>query len=390
MLTERVLPISRPYLSEDELRGVRDVFESHWLGQGSEVAAFEDAVGRYLGAKHVVAVSTGTTALQLALLALDIGPGDEVIVPSLTFCASVQAITACGATPVFCEVAPNDLNIDVADVKRRITKRTKVIMPVHYCGNACDMDALLALSKETGIAIVEDAAHAFGSRYGERMLGSFGQLTCFSFDPIKNITCGEGGAIVTDRAEIAAQLRKMRFLGIDRNRPSGSGGEYDVVLQGYRFHMSNINAAIGLAQMKRLEDFRRRKIAIVDRYNTVFARLPYLSLLAWTLPETFPFTYVLRIAADRREAFRDHLKSCGVGTGMHYPPNHLLSYFANGTDRLPVTEKVAQEIVTLPLYYEMSDEDIDRVIEAVRSFCEEMARPLPEARGITAILPGRY
>jgi perosamine synthetase len=341
------------------------------LGQGAEVAAFEDAVASYLGAKNVVAVSTGTTALQLALLALDIGPGDEVIVPSLTFCASVQAITACGATPVFCEVNRTNLNIDVDDARKRISGRTRVIMPVHYCGNACDMDALQELSEDAGVTIVEDAAHAFGSKYKGRMLGSFGQMTCFSFDPIKNITSGEGGAIVTDCDETAARLRKMRMLGIDRNRPSGSGGEYDVIMQGYRFHMSNINAAIGIAQMERVEQFKRRKTEVVKRYNAVFSGLKDIALLDWNFPDTFPFTYVLRVAPGKRDAFRKHLEELKVGTGMHYPPNHLLTLFADRRTSLPWTEELAREIVTLPLYFEMSDEDVERVVEGVCSFSIE-------------------
>lgn len=363
-----VLPVSRPYLDKEELLGIGEVFDKRWLGQGEEVAAFEAGLCQALGAKHVIAVNTGTTALQLAMHGLGLGPGDEVIVPSMTFCASIQAITATGATPVFCEVTESDLNMDVADVRTLITARTRAIMPVHYCGNSCDMDAILDLADAHDLVVIEDAAHAFGSAYKGRMIGSFGDLTCFSFDPIKNITSGEGGAIATASDEMADRLRKMRMLGIDRNRPTGSGGEYDVIMQGYRFHMSNMNAAIGLAQLKRAADFRARKSEIVARYNAQFAGLNHVKLLDWNLPETFPFSYVLRVSAEQRDAFRSHLNGMGVGTGMHYPPNHLLSYFARDNVRLPRTERIAQEIVTLPLYYEMRDEDVERVIEAVSSF----------------------
>ncbi len=370
-MTKDFLPVSRPFLDRDELTAIGGVFEKRWLGQGEEVAAFEEALGRYLGAKHVIAINTGTTALQLAMHALELGPGDEVIVPSMTFCASIQAITATGATPIFCEVTDTDLNMDVEDVRTLITERTRAIMPVHYCGNACDMDAILQLAEDKGLTVIEDAAHAFGSKYKGRMIGSFGHFTCFSFDPIKNITSGEGGAIVTASDEMADRLRKMRMLGIDRNRPSGSGGEYDVVVQGYRFHMSNMNAAVGLTQLARAHDFQARKSEIVNRYNAEFAGLEHITLLDWNMPDTFAFSYVLRVTAAHRDAFRAHLKDWGVGTGMHYPPNHLLSYYSRDNVRLPRTEKIAQEIVTIPLYYEMTDADVDRVIEAVSSFAVE-------------------
>ena len=189
------LLVSRPSIGQEELKEVEKVFSTGWLGLGSTVFDFENKLKDYLGVKHVLAVNTGTTALHIALDAFGIKEGDEVIVPSLTFCASIQVITALGARPVFCEINPDNLNMDITDVSKRITIKTKAIMPVHYCGQACDMDALMEIGKNHNIAIIEDAAHAFGSSYKGKKIGSFGDATCFSFDPIKNLTCGEGGRL---------------------------------------------------------------------------------------------------------------------------------------------------------------------------------------------------
>ena len=367
-----MLPVSRPSMGQEELEEVKKVFDSGWLGLGETVFEFESVLKEYLGAKNVIAVNTGTTALHIALDAFGVGVGDEVIVPSLTFCASIQAITALRAIPVFCEVYPNSLNIDIEDVKNRITPKTKAIMPVHYCGNACDMDALLDIGKEKNIIIVEDAAHAFGSLYKNRKIGSFGDVTCFSFDPIKNITCGEGGAVVLGNDEIAEEIRRKRILGIDKDTWHRYRNErswfYEVTTQGYRYHMSNINAAIGIAQFKKFESFIQRKKEIVQRYNDAFVNIDGIKVLSWNLKETAPFTYIIRVLNNKREDLIDFLKEKGVGSGIHYIPNHLQPFFKHFATSLPVTEKLGEEILTLPLYYDMTDVQVSTVIEAVSSF----------------------
>ena len=205
------LPVSRPSIGQEEIKEVEKVFSTGWLGLGSTVFEFENKLKDYLGAKHVLAVNTGTTALHIALDACGIKEGDEVIVPSLTFCASIQVITALRAVPVFCEINPDNLNVDVTDVRKKITQKTKAIMPVHYCGNACDMDALMEIGKKHKIVIVEDAAHAFGSSYKGKKIGSFGDATCFSFDPIKNLTCGEGGGWFCLMTQLPNQYERKGF-----------------------------------------------------------------------------------------------------------------------------------------------------------------------------------
>ncbi|MBM4327315.1 MAG: DegT/DnrJ/EryC1/StrS family aminotransferase [Deltaproteobacteria bacterium] len=366
------IPLQRPYLGREELDAVAKVFESRWLGMGAATKEFEDKLRDFLGAPHVIAVNTGTSALHIALDACGIAPGDEVIVPSLTFAASVQVITCCGAQPVFCDVEIDTFNMDPADVERRISPRTRAVMPVHFGGLACDMDRLLHIAKTHNLLVIEDAAHAFGSSYKGRTIGTLGHVTCFSFDPIKNITCGEGGAVVTADDDIAARVIHKRILGIDQDTWSRYRHErswfYEVVTPGYRYHMSNINAAIGLEQLKRLEAFRARKTAIVKQYDQAFRDLRAVALLRHDLEETFPFFYVLRVLDGRRDELMDYLKQKGVASGVHYIPNHLQPLYADFRVPLPVTEQIYGEMTTLPLFYEMADDDPALVIEAVRSF----------------------
>ncbi len=367
-----MIPIQRPSLGAEELEEVKKVFDTGWLGLGSVVSEFENRIKSYLGAKHIVAVNSGTTALHVTLDAFGIGEGDEVIVPSLTFCASIEAITALRATPVFCDIDLNTLNIDERDAEKKITSRTKAIMPVHYCGNPCNMDYLMMLGKKHDILIIEDAAHAFGTSYKGRKIGSFGNAACFSFDPIKNITCGEGGAVALDNDEIADIIRKKRNLGIDKDAWQRYEGRqswfYEVKIQGYRYHMSNINAAIGLAQLKKLDSFVERKRRVIERYNGHFADMDGLRLLQWNISEVSPFSYMVRVMKGKRDEMIDFLLTKGVSTGVHYIPNHIQPLFKQYTCALPATERVWKEIITLPLFYDMTDADVQRVIESVKEF----------------------
>lgn len=370
--SNKQIPISRPSIGDDELDEIKRVFETGWLGLGSTVFEFESKIREYLSAKHVVAVNSGTTALHIALDAFGIGEGDEVIVPSLTFCASIQVITALKATPVFCEVKQETLNIDIEDARKRITKNTKAIMPVHYCGNACDMDTLLEIGKEHKILIIEDAAHAFGSTFKGKKIGSFGDATCFSFDPIKNITCGEGGAVVTSDDNVAEILRKKRILGIDKDAWHRYEGErswfYEVTTQGYRYHMSNINAAIGLAQLKKFNMLAEKRKSIAKNYNEKLADIEGIELIRWDLSETVPFMYIIHVLHGKRDELMNFLNAKGILTGVHYIANHIQPLFAKYANPLPVTEKIWEGILTLPLYPDMTDDDIDFVVNSIRDF----------------------
>ncbi len=370
-----MIPVSKPSIGAEELKAIEPVFKSGWLGMGSVVKEFEDAIAAFIGGEpqsYVIAVNTGTTAMHIALSALGVGAGDEVVIPSLTFVATAQIVTATGATPVFCDVEEDTLNIDVADLKRCITKRTKAIIPVHYRGMPCNMNAILTLAKDNNITVIEDAAHALGSSYYGKKIGSFGDLTCFSFDPIKTITCGEGGAVITRDKKIYESIVRKRILGIDKDTWSRYKNErswsYDVIEQGYRYHMSNINAAIGLVQIKKFEQLNKRKIDIAKRYDEEFTHMEGLSLLRTGYKDIGLFTYIIKVK-NRRDELMAHLKEKGIGSGIHYIPVHHFTYYKNFLrNPLPATDKVYEQILTLPLYPDMTDEETGLVIKGIHSF----------------------
>jgi perosamine synthetase len=365
-----MIPVARPSIGQDELRAIAEVFASNWLGLGEKTKLFEGALKSYLGCKHVVAVNTGTTALHLALDALGVCAGDEVIVPSLTFAATIQAIVQTGATPVFCDILEDSLNLDPVKAGELVTPRTKAVVAVHYRGEPCDMDALLGL----GLPLVEDAAHAFGSFYKGRRIGSFGHLTCFSFDPIKTITTMEGGAVATADDALAELMTRKRFLGIDRDSWARYANrrvfEYDVTTSGFRYHMPNVNAAVGLVQIAKAESFIASRREAVKRYQEAFAGAPgLLPLCVGECDSTAFFCYIVKVEPDRRARFMEHLKQRGVGSGIHYIPNHRHSFF-RGCPRgdLTATERAEGRIVTLPLYNGITPDETGRVIDAVLSF----------------------
>ncbi|EKD74608.1 MAG: hypothetical protein ACD_44C00384G0003 [uncultured bacterium] len=366
-----MIKVAKAKVGQEELDAIQSVFEAGWLGMGNFTLKFEEALQAFLGAEQVVAVNTGTSALHLALLALGIGPGDEVVLPSLTFVASFQAVSATGATPIPCESDPHTLLMDLDDAQKRITSRTKVIMPVHYCGQACDMERILSWREKYNVRIIEDAAHAFGSFYKNKKIGSFGDVACFSFDPIKNITCGEGGAITTTDSALAEKIKNLRLLGVDKESEFRYRNErkwiYDVPTQGYRYHMSNINAAIGLIQLKKIEEFVEKRRRICEYYDKSFSGLSGVSTLRVDYTRTAPFMYIVRIVARERENFMNYLKSCDIETGIHYIPNHWHSFYYDEAIKLPKADQLGHEIVTLPLHCCLSDNEIEHIVKSVKS-----------------------
>ena len=365
-----MIQISRPSLGPEEAQAVAEVFRTGWLGLGAVTREFEATLEGYLGCPHVIAVNSGTSALHIALSAFGVGKGDEVIVPSITFAASVQAILATGATPVFCESLEETVLMDLDDVTTRITPRTRAVMPVHYGGSPCDLDALLRLAQAHGFVVVEDAAHAFGSSWCGRPIGSFGHATCFSFDPIKTLTCGEGGAVALADPVLAEGIRRRRLLGIDRQSwtrdANARSWSYDVTSEGFRYHLPNFCAAVGLAQFKKIESFIERRRAICREYDRAFRHLTWLKIRPVDYDSVAPHLYVVRLTRGRREMFTEALAAAGVGTGLHYIANHLQPYFRQFAPvPLPVSERLWQSLVTLPLHCELSDADVLTVIDAV-------------------------
>lgn len=365
--------LSKSVVGEREKRALADVMEDGYLGMGAFVKKFEEDIKGYLRAGHVLCVSSGTAALQLALMAIGLKPGDEVLVQSLTFVASFQAITAAGATPVPCEIDPETCTIDIADAERRITGKTKAVMPVHYASRVGDLDGVYDLAEKHGLRVVEDAAHAFGTVHKGRRVGSFGDVVCFSFDGIKNITCGEGGAVVTDDDEAARFVMDARLLGIHKDTKKRYQGqrswEFEVTHQGYRYHMSNLFAAIGIVQLGRLEsEFKPARQALAKHYHEALVSVNGIKLFPDDYAQIVPHIFTVRIIEGRRDALRAHLPDNNIECGIHYYPNHLLTYFDSPAGGLPVTEKVYSELLSLPLHPDLTREDQDRVIGCVTNF----------------------
>ncbi len=370
-----MMRLSRSIVGEAEAEAVRRIIcEDGYLGMGSEVQRFEAEVADYLGvpASHVVSANSGTAALHLAVEGvLGHGSGAEVLVPSLTFVASFQAIGGAGAVPVPCEVREDTATIDLEDAARRITPRTRAVMPVHYASNPADLDGVYAFAREHGLRVIEDAAHAFGCLYKGKKIGSFGDVVCFSFDGIKNITCGEGGCIVTANQAVADAARDGRLLSVGKDTEKRFSGqrswEFDVTRQGWRYHMSNIMAAVGRVQLGRLdEEFAPKRRELADLYRERLAGQDGVALFtqdpdAWIIPHIFP----VRILNGLRNTVLDALDAVGIPTGQHYKPNHLLSLYGGGQVSLPVTEKLHGEILTLPLHPGLSREDVESVCDAI-------------------------
>jgi perosamine synthetase len=370
-----MIKVSQGCLGDEELSAVREVLASGYFGHGPKVVEFENALKAYLGAANLIAVNTGTSALHVALDALGIGPGDEVIVPSLTYVASFQAIGATRAVPVACDVDPETLQVNPADMDRRITARTKALMPVHYAGAACDLERVRQIAERHKLRVVEDAAHAFGGAYRGRKIGSFGDVCCFSFDSIKNITCGEGGAVVCRDAALAERVRQKRHLGTKAEGVAAAsagarGVAFTAVTQGFRYHMSSINAAIGIEQLKKIERFLARRRDICRRYDSAFASIDSLRTLPVDYREAAPHIYVVRVLQGRRDALMRSLQDAGIESGLNYIPNHLHQQFRLSGLTLPATERAYGEILTLPLHCGLSNAEVDSIIGSVRSFFE--------------------
>lgn len=378
--------LSRSIVGEAEADAVRRVIrEDGYLGMGSEVQRFERDLATYLGVAedHVITTNSGTAALHLAVQAIldcvpPVSDGQaEILVPSLTFVASFQAIGAGGGTPVPCEIRPDTGTIDLEDAARRLTPRTRAIMPVHYASNPADLDAVYAFAAERDLRVIEDAAHAFGCRWKGRRIGSFGDVICFSFDGIKNITCGEGGCIVTADTAVAALCRDARLLSVKNDSEKRFAGsrswDFDVDRQGWRYHMSNIMAAIGRTQLARLDgEFAPARRALAARYRE---RLKDLAGVRPLTPapeaEIIPHIFPVRIAGGLRQAVADALAARGIPTGRHYKPNHLLSLYGGGRLSLPVTEQFFAEILTLPLHPGLTSEDVDAVCDSIAGVVEK-------------------
>jgi dTDP-4-amino-4,6-dideoxygalactose transaminase len=371
------VPLADIDLDQAEQLAVDAVLRSRWLSMGARTEAFELACAAFLDSPYALAVSSGTAALHLACLALELGAGDEVILPSLTFVACANVILYTGAVPVFVDItSSDDLTISPGDIEAKITPRTKAIMVMHYGGRLCDMEAIKAIAGRHGLAIIEDAAHAPGASLAGKKAGTLGEIGCFSFFANKNLTTGEGGLVVTPRRKLAEKLHLLRSHGMtsltwDRHR--GHAQSYDVVQLGYNYRMDELRAAIGLEQLKKLVENNNRRMEIASLYRRAFAEHPWLEV-PFSSPRGDPVDHIFIVLlkdATMREAFVSHLRRLGIQTSRHYPPIHQFSYYRQRLPqpaRLPITERAADLLVTLPLFPGMSAVQIEAVIEAVNTF----------------------
>jgi dTDP-4-amino-4,6-dideoxygalactose transaminase len=370
-----MIHISRAVVGPAELEAMGRVMrEDGYLGIGQEVRAFEEELQEYLGGqgRKVICLNSGTAALHLAVQAVT-KPGDEVLVQSLTFVASFQAISAAGAVPVACEVNPDTVTLDLKDAAQRITPRTRAVMPVHYASNPGDLEAIYQFAQGYGLRVIEDAAHAFGCTYQGRKIGSFGDLVCFSFDGIKNITSGEGGAVVTSDPGVIQSVQDARLLGVHRDTEKRYQGarswEFDVHRQGYRYHLSNLLAAVGRVQLRRFEgEFKPRRIELAQKYRLALTGREDIQLFQGEPGPIVPHIFPIRVLNGKRDGLRQFLQDRGMESGIHYKPNHLLSFYGGKNGLLPVTERLYEELLTLPLHPGLGDEDIDQVIVSVKEF----------------------
>ena len=328
----------------------------------------------YFG-RQAVCVVNGTAALHLALQALEVTSGDEVLVQSLTYVASFQAISATGATPVPCDVNPTSLTIDLDDAERKITSRTKAIMPVHYAGGVGDLDGVYELAKNYNLRVVEDAAHAMGSCHNQVKVGGKGDVACFSFDGIKNITSGEGGCIVTDDPKVIGAAQDARLLGVIgdslKREQSGRTWEPNVQAQGWRYHMSDLMAAIGRVQLGRLGELASKRQDLALLYYSILQASNDLKLLDLDLAEVVPHIFpVICKEESQRLRIREVMSREGIPFGLHYKPNHLLDYFKTPQSRLPNTEKIFPKIITLPLHPDLTEEQVKLISSIVLDVCD--------------------
>jgi dTDP-4-amino-4,6-dideoxygalactose transaminase len=369
------IPVFSPVTGIDTTKAIVDALAEGWLGMGRLTQEFEAAIAEFLGLseRRVVAVNTGTSALHIALRLAGAQLGDEVITTSFNYVADHQAIRMCGAEPVMADIRDDNLGIDVASAERMITDRTRAILPLHFAGIPASVKEIYELADSHGLRVVEDACHAFGTRVDGVPIGSFGDLTCFSFDPVKVVTSLDGGCVIVPDLESEEQLRLYRFLGVDKEthlRYSNSRAwEYDVVSDGFRYHLNSVSAAVGLSQMAQIDDFIETRQAACSAYSDAFADLAWCRPAARSFTDVSPFIYSLRVLAGHRSSFMEHLATRGVATGIHFIPVHRHSQFSGcRRDDLAITERVCEEVVTLPLHSRMDSTSIDRIIEAVTSF----------------------
>lgn len=378
-MTDTVVPVFKPLIEGGEIDAAVASLKMGWLGMGASVGQFEAALGDYLGGedRHVVAVSTGHAALHLSMMLIGLQPGDEVITPAFNNIADFQAILAVGAKPVLCDIREDTLCIDIDKAETLVSPRTKAVIAMDYDCCMADHDAVAAFAERHGLRVIHDAAHALGSSYKGRRIGTFSDICMFSFDPVKTITCIDGGALVVRSKEEVARLHALRLIGMTQPASVMYGNQrawtYDVAEVGFRYHMANLHASIGLAQLARMPEITASRQAACKLYNELLAPLPDVITPQSDFSEVTPFLYYIRVPAERRQPLRDHLRACGIDTGIHWQPGHWFTLLKDERrGDMSVTDRVGHEVLSLPLHSNMPADLVKRIAGHITDF---FARP---------------
>lgn len=371
-----MIPLFKPCLDDREVKAVSAVLRSGWIGSGPKVEEFETKFARFVGTKYTVAVSSASSALQLAIQSLNLTPASQIISPSLTFIATNHAIILNNLTPVFCDIDSDTLSADPDDIAQKITPQTRAIIVMHYGGHPVNLNPLVKICHRRKIYLIEDCAHAAGSYYQGKHVGTFGTLGCFSFAAIKNLTTGDGGMIVTDSKKLADRLKVLRWSGISKDtwRRAGSkqySWEYDVTAVSGKHQMNDIAAAIGLVQLAKLRRTNARRLALTHRYNQALKNISWLktpTVKPWA--KSSHHNYVIQVPAQSRNKLIDHLAQAGAGitTSVHYLPTHRYRLYRRFKTKLPITDMVWRRILLLPLFPDLTIKQQDQIITAIRRF----------------------
>ncbi len=370
-----MIPVFKPLIEKEEIKASTSALEMGWLGMGSFVSEFEEKIKKIINndKKEVVAVSTGAAALHLSLLLVGAGPGDEIITPSFNNVCDFQSIHATGAEIVFCDIDEDTLCIDLNKAEKLITPKTKAIIVMDYDCILCDHDKVAEFAKKHNIRVIHDACHSFGSKYKGKPVGSFSDITVFSFDPVKTITCIDGGAIIVNSQEEKALLHEMRLIGM--KQPSSvmytnqRAWTYDVERLGFRYHMANMHAAIGLAQLSKLERISSVRNKNAKYYNEKLQNIKEIIVPKTDFYDVTPFLYYIRVPEEHRDNLRSYLKEKEIDTGIHWQPGHWFTLFKNcRKSDLSVTDKIGKEILSLPFHSDMQKSTIDVIANSVDSY----------------------
>ncbi|MBG6025801.1 MULTISPECIES: UDP-4-amino-4-deoxy-L-arabinose aminotransferase [Proteus] len=375
------LPFSRPAIGDEEIKAVEDVLRSGWITTGPQNHQLEQDFCEKFGSKHAIAICSATAGMHVVLMAMGIGAGDEVITPSQTWVSTINIITLLGAEPVMIDVDRDTLMVSAEDVKKAITPRTKAIIPVHYAGAPCDLDALRKVAQDAGIPLIEDAAHAIGTRYKNEWIGEKG-TSIFSFHAIKNVTCAEGGLVVTDNDELANRVRCLKFhgLGVDAfdRQIQGRKPQAEVVEPGYKYNLSDIHAAIAVVQLGRLDEMNAKRAELVALYREKLKDSP-LEMLSVPEYSHLHANHLFMVRVDKnacgidRDTFMEKLKQKEIGTGLHFRAAHTQKYYRERYPSLslPQSEWNSATLCSLPLFPDMNNEDVIRVVDAINEILSE-------------------